>query len=106
RFAVTFGARHAEIVLEAAFGGRPLLLPDDADAFALETAEAADDRLVVAELAVAGERRELGHQPRHVVKAVRPGRPAGDLRLLPRRQTVVELGEGLCRLGLEAHNLV
>ena len=36
-----------------------LLVADHADALAVEAAEAADDRLVVAELAVAGERHEI-----------------------------------------------
>ena len=57
RLAVALRPRHAEIVLEPALGGRALLVADDADALAAEAAEAADDRLVVAELAVAGERR-------------------------------------------------
>ena len=97
RLAVAFGLGHAEIVLQPALGGRALLLSDDADALALEAAEAADDRVVVAELAVAGKRRELGDQLRHIVEAMRPRRPARDLRLLPGREVVVELGERLRR---------
>jgi hypothetical protein len=37
---------------------------------------------------------------------VRPRRPAGDLRFLPGRQVLVDLGERLGRLGLEARDLV
>src|SRR5260221_564498 len=54
RLAISLRPRHAEIVLEAAFGRRALLMPDDADAFAAKAAEATDDRDVVAEFAVAG----------------------------------------------------
>ena len=45
-------------------GGGALLLADHADALAAEAAEAADQRLVLAELAVAGQRREFGDQRR------------------------------------------
>src|SRR5262249_57157807 len=54
RFAISLRPRHPEIVLEAAFGRRALLMPDDADAFAAKAAEATDDRDVIAEFAVAG----------------------------------------------------
>ena len=40
-----------------------LLLAEHADRLAAKAAEAADDRLVLGELAVAGERRELGDEP-------------------------------------------
>ena len=62
RLAVALGPRHAEIVLDAAVGVGALFLADDADRAAAEPAEAADDRLVLAEGAVAGERREIGDQ--------------------------------------------
>ena len=62
------------------------LVADDADALAAETAEPADNGGVVAELAVAGQRHEIGDQPGDVVEAMRPLRMARDLRLLPRRQ--------------------
>ena len=62
RLAVALGPRHAEIVPQAAFGVGALLLADDADGCAAEPAEAADDGLVLAELAVAGERREIGQE--------------------------------------------
>ena len=74
RLAVALRARHAEIVLEPVLGGRALLVADDADALAAEAAEAADDRLVVAELAVAGERHEIGDQGGDVVEAARAAR--------------------------------
>src|SRR5207244_5245882 len=40
---IAFRTRPAEIVLEAAFGVGALFVADDADAFAAEAAEAADD---------------------------------------------------------------
>src|SRR6185295_9869397 len=104
--AVAFGLRHAEIVLEPAFGGRALFLADDADALAAEAPEAADDRIVFAELAVAGERREVGDELRNVVEAMRARRPARDLRLLPGGEIVVEFFQRLRRLGFEALDLL
>src|SRR5262249_28750253 len=95
-----------EIVLDPALGRRALLVPDDADALAAEAAEAADDRLVVAELAVAGERDEIGDQGRHVVEAMRPLGMAGNLSLLPRREFGIDVLEGLRGLGLETGNLL
>src|SRR5205085_2393721 len=83
RLAVALGARHAEIVLEPALGRGALLLPDDANALPLEAAEAADDRRVVTELAVAGERREVVYQLRNVIETMRARRPTRHLRLLP-----------------------
>ena len=93
-------------MLEPALGGRALLLADDADALAAEAAEAADDRLVVAELAVAGERHEVGDQRADIVEAVRPLGMAGDLGLLPGRELGIEVLERLRGLGLEAGDLL
>ena len=104
--AVALRPRHAEIMLEAGFGGRALLVADDADALALEPAEAADDGLVLGELAVAGERDELGDQRADVVEAMRPLRMARDLRLLPGRQLGVEIAKLLRGFGLEPGDLV
>ena len=81
-------------------------MADDADALAAEAAEAADDGLVVAELAVAGERHELGDQPGDVVEAMRPLRMAGDLRLLPGRQLGVELLQRRAAFAFEPADLV
>ncbi len=78
--------RHAEIVLEPAFGVGALFVAEDADALAAETAEAADDGVIVAELAVARQRREIADQAIDIVEAMRPLRMARDLGLLPRRQ--------------------
>ena len=81
-------------------------MAEQADAFAAEAAEAADDGVVVAELAVARERHEIGDQLGDVVQAVRPLRVAGDLRLLPGGEVGVELLERRRRLGLQAGDLV
>src|SRR6202040_1617489 len=54
RLAIAFRPRHAEIVLEPTVGIGAFFVADDADAVAAETAEAADDGLVLAVLAVAG----------------------------------------------------
>ena len=72
RLAIAFGTRHAEIVPEPAVGVGALFVADDADELAAEAAEAADDGGVVAVLAIAGERYELGDQRRDVIEAVRP----------------------------------
>ena len=68
--------------------------------------EAADDRLVLAEIPVAGEGRELGDQPLDVVAEVRTALDARDLGLLPGRQVGVEIGQRLVGAGLELGDLV
>src|SRR5439155_1487684 len=83
----------------AAFGRRSFLMPDDADALAAKAAETADDRHVITELAVAGQRNEVGDKGGDVIEAMGPIRMAGDLGLLPRRQVRVEILERLRRLG-------
>src|SRR5262245_20350261 len=106
RLAIALRPRHAEIVLEPLLGGRALLVADDADALAAEAAEAADDRLVVAELAVAGERYEVGDQRAYVVEAARPVGVARDLRLLPGREAGIEVLERLGGLRLQPADLL
>ncbi len=69
-------------------------------------AEAADDGVVLAEVAVTGERREILDQRRDVVEAMRALGMAGDLRFLPRRQLGVGFGEGCMRLLLELLDFV
>src|SRR5262249_46475731 len=106
RLAIALRARHAEIVPDAALGGGTLLVADNAEALAVETTEAADDRLVVAELAVAGDRREIADQSVDVVQAVRPLRVARHLRLLPRREVGKQRLQRLGGAGLEALDLL
>ncbi len=81
-------------------------MPDHADGLAAEAAEAADDGRVLAELAVAGERNEIGDQAGDVVEAMRPLRMARHLRFLPGRELGIEfLERGRC-LRLEPADLV
>ena len=93
-------------MLDAALGGGALFLADDADALAAETAEAAHQRLVLAELAVARHRREFGDQRIDEIGEVRPLRMTRHQRLLPRRQTGIEVGQRLRRLVLDPRDLV
>ena len=81
-------------------------MADQADRFASKTAEAADDGRVLAVLAVAGERDEIGNQRRDIVEAVRPLRMPRDLRLLPRRQSGIEFLERQRRFALDAGDFV
>ena len=101
RLAVTLRLCHAEIVLEPGFGGRPFLVSDHADALAAEAAEAADNRFIFAELAVARERHEILDQCADEIETMRPLRMARHLRLLPRRHRGVEIPQRLHRLGFE-----
>ena len=84
----------------------PFSCAEDGDRIAAEAAEPGDDRLVVAELPVAGERLEIGDEPGDVVLGVRPVGMAGDLRLLPGRQPRIDVGERVARLLLERGDLV
>ena len=106
RLAVALRPRHAEIVLEAGLRVLALLLREDRDRIAAKAAEAGDDRLVLAELSVAGERLEIGDEAGDVVLCVRPVGMAGDLRLLPGRQPGIDAGERVARLALERRDLV
>ncbi len=90
RLAIAFGPRHAEIVLEPAVGVGALLVADDADALAVETAEPADDRRVVAVLAIAGKRNEIRDQRGNVIETMRAAadgaRPASSAMASVRRR--------------------
>ena len=101
RLAIAFRPRHAEIVPHPARRVVALLLADDTDRLALESSEAADDGLVLAEIAVAGEGRELGDEPLDVVAETRTPLSARDHRLLPGREIGVEIGQRLIGSGLE-----
>ena len=95
-----------KLCFSRALGRGAFLVADDADRFAAETAEAAEDGVVVAELAVAGESLEIGDQRVDVIDGMRPLRMPRDLRLLPGRQVGVEVFQRLCRLGLDAADLL
>src|SRR5262249_1702183 len=101
RFAIAFRPRHAEIVLEAAFGARSFLVADHANALAVKSAEAADDGLVLAEFTVAGERGKISDEAVDEIETVRPLRMSRDLRLLPRCQIGIDLLQRRSGLGLD-----
>ena len=85
-------------MLDAGFGSGAFFLADDADAFAAEAAKASHERFVVAKLAVAGERRELGDQSIDEVGEMRPLRMPRHQGLLPRSEVGVEITECLSRV--------
>lgn len=103
---VSLGAGHAEIVPDAGLGGGALLMAYHAHRFAAEAGEAANDGLVLAELAVAGERGEFLEQALGEIGEVRPHGMAGHQGLLPGGEARIELGEGLGCLGLQALHVV
>ena len=81
-------------------------MADDHRRAALEPPDAADDRLVLAEIAVAGERREILHEPVDVVAEMGPLRVPCDLRLLPGGELGIGLFQGVARLRLELGELL
>ena len=95
-----------KLCLQAAVGIGAFFLADDAHARAAETAEAADDRRILAVAAVARERHEIGDELADIIKTMRPLRMACHLRLLPGRQRRVELFERLVGLDLDAVDLL
>ena len=80
-------------------------MPDQHDPAAVDPGEAADDRRVVGEGAVAGERHEIVGEPGDIILEMRPLGMARDLRLLPRRQLGIGVAQQLGRLGLEPADL-
>ena len=106
RLAVAFRPHRAEIVLDAACRVRALLLADHRHRLAAEAGEAADDRLIVAEIAVAGQGREITEQALDVVDAMRPVGMAGDLHLLPGGKCLVEVAQGIARTLFQPVDLV
>ena len=73
-------------------------MSDHNNRLAAEAREAAEDGVIVHELAVAGEFDELIEQLLDIVEEVRALGMAGDLRLLPGRKVRVDLLELLVRL--------
>ena len=104
--AIALGPGHAEIVPDAGLGVVALFLAHDADGLAAEAPEAADDGLVLGELAVAGERREFGDEAGAVIDEMRPLGMARDEGLLPGRELGIELLEGVGGLDLQARDVV
>src|SRR5262249_48467241 len=100
------GPRHPEIVLEPRGSVVALLLTDQHDGRVAEPRRAADDRLVIAEAAIAAERHEILEQLALIVEEVRPERMTGNLGLLPWRQGCIEVRQALGRLALELADLL
>ncbi len=103
--AVAFGLGHAEVVPDATLGIRALLMADHDHRAPAEAAEPAHDGLVLGEIAVAGQRREVLDQGLHIVETMRPLWVAGDLCLLPGRELSIGIEERRPRLLLELLNL-
>jgi hypothetical protein len=94
RLAVALGPRHAEVAQRPLLGVAPLLVAEHHARLAVEAGQAADDRLVVGEGAVAVQLLVVGEDLGDVVERVGPLRMARDLRHLPRRQAGIDvLGE-------------
>ncbi len=106
RLAVAFGVRHAEVVAHPALGVGALLVADHDQRAAAEARETALDRAVVAEGAIARERRVVLEQLGRVVGEMRPLGMARDLRLLPGVELGVGLAQQLLGARLEARDLV
>src|SRR5262249_50250537 len=105
RLAIAFGSRHAEVAAQVLLGAAPLLVPEDHHRLAAKTAHAADDRLVVAEGAIAVQLDEVFEQARHVVERERTQRMARQQHLLPGRQLAEDLALQLARFTLQAADL-
>jgi hypothetical protein len=90
RLAVAFGLRHAEIVLDTAFGVETAFLPDDHAWLAAKASQTADNRQILAENAVARQGREFFDQLADVIDAMRTIDMARDLNLLRGGKLVVE----------------
>ena len=70
-------------------------MPDDGDGIPPVFGEAADDRVIVGEAAIAVQLVPMREQPLHVVERVRPVRVARDEHALPRRERLIELAPDL-----------
>src|SRR5690606_26012268 len=106
RLAIAFRLGHAEIVLDAALRIRALFMADKEDGPAPEAPDAADNGRVLAENAVARERREIFGQSFHIIQKMRASRMARDLNLLPGRQRGIGILKELSRLLLKLGHLV
>ncbi|MNU70231.1 hypothetical protein D3C71_596330 [compost metagenome] len=91
RLAVTFRARAAKIMLQAALGVVAFFLADDGDGLAVESGKARLDGGVFGKFAVTGERREIGEQRFGIIDKMRTLRMARDLRFLPGVQLGIDV---------------
>ena len=78
----------------------------DDNCAATEPADATDDRLILAEIAVSSERGKVLDQRSDVIQRVRSVRMARHLRLLPGCQLRVRVDQGLLGLLLEFLDLI
>ncbi len=83
RLPVPFRVRHAEVAEHLFLGVAPLLVTDHHDRLAVKTGEAADDGVVVAEVAVTVQFHELGEDQAQVIEGERTIDMAGNLGRLP-----------------------
>ena len=105
RLPVALRLGHPEIVLEPRRSVVALLMADQHHPMAADGGEAAEDRRIVGEGAVPGQRKEILREPRDIILEVRPLGMARDLRLLPRGQLGISVAEQLGRLGFELADL-
>ena len=103
--AIAFGARHAKIMLEAAFGGIAFFLTENGNRLAVEAAKAGLEGGVLAELAVTCQRRPFGDQLADIVGKVRALRMTGHLGLLPGGEAAVDFHQSLVGAAGEAVHL-
>ena len=106
RLAVALGPRHAEVAEDLVVGVAPLLVADHHHALAVEACEAADDRGVVGERAVAVHLLEIRADGLHVVERIGALRMAGDLGDLPGVELAVDLLGELAALLRQALDLL
>src|SRR6185437_13207822 len=105
-FAIAFGAGHSKDVLDALLGIGALLVAEHDDRSIAKFSDAADDRLVLGEIAITCERREILYEAADEFERMWTFRVARDERLLPWRQLVVGVNEGGLRLLFEPRDLV
>src|SRR6478735_124523 len=92
-------------MLEAGGSVVALLMADQHDSAAVDARKSADDRRIVAERAVSGERHEIVGDPGDIILEMRPVGMPRDLRLLPGSELGISVAKQLVRLCLELRNL-
>ena len=105
RLAVALGVGEPEVVLDVLLGVVALLVAHDHHLLVADGGEAADERLVVAEAAVAAHLHEIGGDELDVVEGVGPRRMTHDLHALPGAEVGVDLAARLRQLGLQRLHL-
>ena len=105
RFAIALGARHAEVAMDVVLRVAALLVAEHEHFPFIELRDAADDRRIVAEAAIAVELDEVVHQQADVIHHVRPRRMPRELDFLLRRQIGEDFFLELLRLLLEPPDL-